>query len=114
MDFLEEAIDEEMEPAPVVVMPVALEGELMTAESEARTKLLRNTLEGQHAMHGILGAVYEKNGGENWFAGWAKNHEGAFFKLMFSATPGMQPTQGFQGDLNLHIHHSLAPSPLDD
>ena len=85
-----------------------------TVIADDRVRKVRTALEGQHAIHGILGSVFERLGGEDFIYEWAKDHEGAFIKMLVGATPGMAPTTGFQGDVTLHIHQSLGVSALDD
>lgn len=108
-DFLSESIDEFVEGTP-------LTGDIMPASKEAlaRVQRLSTALTAQHAMHGILASVFERVGGEDFIVRWATDHPGPFIKLLVGATPGLQPQTGFQGDVNLHIHHTLAPSKLDE
>lgn len=90
-----------------------MEAELVAAIGNDRVDRVRQALEGQHAIHGIVGAVFERCGGEDFMYEWAVDHPGQFIKLLCSMTPGMAPTQGLQGDVVLHIHQSLGTSELD-
>lgn len=92
-------------------------GELITEEGtllDDRVAKVRTALEGQHAIHGIFGSVFQRLGGEDFLYDWAEENPGRFITLLTKMTPGLAPTQGFQGDLNLHIHHSLGTTALDD
>lgn len=86
----------------------------LVAEDDKRVKAIRVALEGQHAIHGIFGSVFEKLGGEDFLLDWAVDNPGRFITLLTKMTPGLQPTQGFQGDLNLTVHESLGTTSLDD
>ena len=92
----------------------ALKDDVVPVTRESRVGKLRDVLESQHAIHGIVGAVFERCGGEDFMYEWAIDHPGQFIKLMCGMTPGMAPTQGMQGDVVLHIHQSLGVSELDD
>lgn len=70
-------------------------------------------LAGQHAVHGMLGRVFDRLGGEEFFYEWAKEHESTFIKLIFSSIPSMTPLTGVQGDVHLHVHQTLKPTALD-
>ena len=80
---------------------------------EDRMSKIRTAMEGQHAIHGIFGKAFQHVGGEERFFEWVDENYGTFIKLFVKMTPGLAPTQGFQGDLNLHIHHSLGVTELD-
>jgi hypothetical protein len=41
-------------------------------------------------------------------------YPGQFMKLFVGMTPGMAPMSPFQGDVHLHVHPALGPTPLDD
>jgi len=84
---------------------------LTKAESDQR---LVDSLAGQHPVHGMLGRVYQRIGGEDFVADWAEMYPGQYMKLLVGTTPGMQPMSPFQGDVHLHVHPALAPSPLDE
>jgi len=70
-------------------------------------------LENQHPLHGVLGRVYANLGGQSFIEEWAIENPGGFIKLLFGATPSMQPMTTIQGDVTLVVHPSLAPTALD-
>ena len=74
---------------------------------------IRQQLETQHPIHGMLGRVYERVGGEDMVVEWAEENPGAFIRLFIGTTPSMQPMNHVQGDVHLHVHHALAPTELD-
>jgi len=74
---------------------------------------IREHLEQQHPLHGMLGRVYERVGGEDRVVEWADENFGGFLKLMMASTPSLQPMNHVQGDVHLHVHHALAPTELD-
>jgi len=90
--------------------------ELITEDGEVldnRVQKIKTALEGQHAIHGIFGSVFERLGGEEFLFEWAEEYPGRFITLLTKMTPGLTPTPGFQGDLHLHIHESLTSTELD-
>jgi len=108
-DWLEEEIDTEVSYGDG---PIPAQYE--SAQDVQITQNLQNTLGAQHAIHGLIGHAFERIGGAPRFVKWADEHETHFYKMLFASTPGMQPTTGFQGEVNLHIHNTLIPSDLDD
>lgn len=95
---------------------VTRQNSLITEDGEVlddRVAKVRTALEGQHAIHGIFGSVFERLGGEELIYRWAKENEGRFITLLTNMTPGLQPTQALAGDINLHIHASLNTTDLD-
>lgn len=74
---------------------------------------IREQLETQHPIHGMLGRVYERLGGEDFVAQWAEENPGPFIRLFVGTTPAMQPLNTVQGDVHLHVHPALAPTQLD-
>ena len=107
-DWLEDEIDTEVSYGGVI------EPQYESAQDVQITQNLQNTLSGQHAIHGLIAHAFVQIGGAPRFVRWADEHETHFYKMMFASTPGMQPTTGFQGEVNLHIHNTLVPSALDD
>ena len=81
---------------------------------DQRVERLKTALEAQHAMHGIFGEVFQRLGGTDFLFEWAEENQGRFITLMTKMTPGLAPTQGFQGEVHLHVHNSLTPTALDD
>jgi hypothetical protein len=75
--------------------------------------LVCQQLEAQHPLHGVLGRVWDRKGGEDFVADWADENPGAFIKMVMACTPSMQPMTTVQGDVVLHVHPSLAPTALD-
>ena len=78
------------------------------------TELAVAQLRSQHGLHGVLANVFDSLGGEDFILEWAEDNPGPFIKLLFAATPTMQPVSGVQGDVNLIVHHTLGPTSLDD
>ncbi len=70
-------------------------------------------LSSQHALHGMFGRVFERLGGEDFLYEWAEDNPGRFLSMMTRMTPGLAPTQGLGGDVQLHVHATLAPTQLD-
>ena len=77
------------------------------------TKAVVEQLQGQHAIHGIFGRVFERWGGEDRLLDWADENPGRFITLMVGMTPSMTPMNSVSGDVHLHVHQSLVPSALD-
>ena len=91
-----------------------LEGELVTSgELMDGVEGVSAHLQSQHPLHALLGRTYERMGGDDWFVGWCEEHESAFVKLLFTATPAIQPVRGVQGEVHLHVHNTLGPTALD-
>jgi hypothetical protein len=82
-------------------------GELISAAQ------VRELLANQHVLHGMFGRVFERMGGEEFLLDWAQDNPGRFLSMLVKMTPTVQPTTGVQGDVHLHVHHSLAPTELD-
>lgn len=77
------------------------------------TKLVKQQLEGQHAVHGMWGRVFERWGGEDRVLDWADENPGRFLTLMVKMVPSMTPINHIQGDVNLVVHNTLGPTALD-
>ena len=76
--------------------------------------LVRDVLDSQHPMHGLLGRVLERAGGEDYILEWAEDHPGQFIKLLVAnCVPAVQPQSGVQGDINITINEVLQPTSLD-
>lgn len=67
----------------------------------------------QHAIHGMVGRVFARHGGEEWMLAWAAKNQTKFITLMCAMTPSMQPMAGIQGDVNVVVNHALQPTDLD-
>lgn len=78
------------------------------------TKAVVDQLGSQHAIHGLMGSVFDRLGGEDWLLDWAKEHETQFVKMLVSSTPSMAPLNTVSGDVHVHVHSELKPSDLDD
>lgn len=90
--------------------------ELITEDGtvlDDRVEKIKTALEAQHAIHGIFGSVFQRLGGEDFLYEWAEEYPGAFIRLLTKMTPGLTPTPGFSGDLNLTIHATLIETDLD-
>ena len=74
---------------------------------------VRESLERQHAIHGVFGRVWDRLGGEEFLYEWAEENPGRFITLITKMTPGLAPTSGFQGKVVLHVDASLTPTALD-
>ncbi len=74
---------------------------------------VRQALSAQHAIHGMFGSVFERLGGEEFLLEWAQDNPGRFLGMLTRMTPGLAPTTGLQGDIELHVHATLAPTELD-
>jgi len=77
------------------------------------SKNLATQLQGQHAVHGILGEIYEAWGGTQRVLEWADENPGRYITLLMKTVPSMQPIAHVQGDVNLHVHNTLGPTVLD-
>ena len=89
------------------------EAELILADEEPQLEQIKQALSAQHAIHGMMGRVFERLGGEDFMFEWAQDNPGRFLGMLVKATPGLAPTQGLQGDVHLHVHNTLGPSELD-
>jgi hypothetical protein len=74
---------------------------------------IATALANQHPIHGAFGRVFERLGGEEFLYNWGLENPTKFIMLMTKMTPSMAPTQGLQGNVNLHVHASLMPTELD-
>jgi hypothetical protein len=74
---------------------------------------LRKQLSSQNAIHGLFGEVFEELGGRAFLQEWAEDNPSRFISLFVKMTPGLIPTAGLTGDINITIHNDLGPSPLD-
>lgn len=74
---------------------------------------VRSALEGQHAIHGVFGRVFDRLGGEEFLYDWAEENPGRFITLIVGMTPNLTPMNSVQGDVHLHVHASLQPTELD-
>jgi hypothetical protein len=45
---------------------------------------------------------------------WAHANPSKFFQLFFKMKPGLMPSAGMIGDVNIQIHNDLGRSPLDE
>ena len=88
-------------------------GQVLVTEEDNRVQAVRTALEGQHAIHGMFGSVFERLGGEEFLYEWALDNPGRFLGMLTRMTPGLAPTTGMQGDVHLHVHQSLGPTALD-
>ena len=70
-------------------------------------------LSAQSAVHEVFGEVFEELGGRDFLLEWAKQNPTPFVKLLAGMSPGLMPTQGMQGDINITINNSLGKTPLD-
>ena len=77
------------------------------------TKRVVDELGGQHAVHAMLGRVFERMGGEDFLLEWALENPGKFITLLTRCTPNMTPVNAISGDVNLVVHQALAPTDLD-
>ena len=87
-----------------------------TSMIQERALALRERMASQHPFHEQLADAYEKIGGVAALQEWAEDNPGEFFRMMMKASPPpMQTAKGGQGGmtLNLSLHPSLAPGPLD-
>ena len=75
---------------------------------------VKQALSAQHAIHGMMGRVFERLGGEDFMYEWALDNPGRFLGMLVKATPGLAPTQGMQGDINLTVNQNLISTSLDD
>lgn len=74
---------------------------------------IQRQLEGQHPIDAMLGRVYNRLGGEEFIVEWASENPGAFIRLFAARVPSLTPMNHVQGDIHLHVHHTLAPTDLD-
>tara|TARA_R110000772_G_scaffold36590_3_gene87514 strand:- start:3179 stop:3517 length:339 start_codon:yes stop_codon:yes gene_type:complete len=74
---------------------------------------LRQTLESQHAIHGVFGRVYERLGGEEMVMEWADENRGKFISLLVGMAPNVAPTSAHHGDINIQINNNLISTALD-
>lgn len=73
-----------------------------------------DTLQKQSPLHGAMGRVYERLGGEEKMLDWAEEHYGEFLKILVKLAPPPQPDSGGgKGDVIINLPNSLAPGPLD-
>jgi hypothetical protein len=79
----------------------------------ARQKSLENSFEAQSPWDAVLAHTFKRMGGEKEFLDWAKSSPGAFYKMMFMARPGVTPSNGMGGDIQIVINNSLKPTALD-
>jgi hypothetical protein len=78
------------------------------------TQNLVDILHSQHALMGIFGNAFQRNGGEDWLTEWAAENPSKFFMMITRMVPNLAPTQGLQGDINIRISSDLPRSALDD
>jgi hypothetical protein len=81
----------------------------MSKEIEA----VKQSLAAQHPLHGILGNVFERLGGEQFVYEWAEDNPGRFISLIFGAAPKAPQVQGMTGDVTIVINNALQPTELD-
>jgi hypothetical protein len=81
----------------------------MSKEVEA----VKQSLAAQHPLHGILGNVFERLGGEQFVYEWAEDNPGRFISLIFSTAPRAPQAQGMTGDVTIVINNALQPTDLD-
>jgi len=79
----------------------------------AKPSEVRGILESQHAIHGAFGRIYDRLGGEDFLLEWANENRGKFISLLVSMAPGVAPTSGQTGDINIQINNNLVPTSLD-
>ncbi len=89
------------------------DGWVDAVEGTELTKQVVGQLQGQHAIHGLIGRVFERIGGEDRMVTWADENPGRFFSMMVATTPNLTPVSTIQGDVNLVVHQALAPTDLD-
>jgi hypothetical protein len=87
-----------------------------TSLLQERQIALRQKMAHQHPFHEEMAQAYERIGGLDALTEWAEDNPGKFFELMMKAAPIPPAPPGKpQGTmtLNLSLHPSLAPGPLD-
>jgi hypothetical protein len=66
----------------------------------------------QNPVHGMMGRVADRMGGEEAMLEWAEENPTEFYKLLIKVAPAAPP-KGQTGGIHLHVHNGLQPGPLD-
>lgn len=77
-----------------------------------REVALRDRLQSQHPLHGMMADVFEELGGEEFLLSWAEENQTEFIRMMLKLAPPAIP-KGQQGGIHLHVHSDLQPTALD-
>lgn len=71
-------------------------------------------LQDQSPLHGAMGRVYERLGGEEALLDWAEEHYGEFLKILIKLAPPPQDKPGTShGGVTINLPGVLSPGPLD-
>ena len=82
--------------------------------SKKRRQLaVQRQLDAQNALHGAMADAWLQMGGMKHLVAWGKKNPTTFYKEMFRMSPGLIPTAGMQGDVNITIHNNLGRTELD-
>lgn len=73
-----------------------------------------DTLQKQSPLHGAMGRIYERLGGEDALLDWAEQNYGEFLKILIKLAPPPQHNdKPGQAVVNINLPEGLGPSPLD-
>jgi hypothetical protein len=75
---------------------------------------MRSMIASQHPLDALMFQVFEDLGGHVFLMEWAHANPSKFFQLFFKMKPGLMPSAGMIGDVNIQIHNDLGRSPLDE
>jgi len=74
---------------------------------------VKRQLSAQSAVHGVLAEVFDQLGGTDGMVEWARDNRTDFYRMFAKSTPGLIPSHGLQGDINITVNPALQPTSLD-
>jgi hypothetical protein len=83
------------------------------SEESKELNLIQQSMAAQHPLHGMMAEVFRRRGGVDWLDQLAEEHPRWFITMMVKMVPGVAPSQGMQGDLNITINNTLVRTELD-
>ena len=83
--------------------------------ASANDQAITDKLQSQSPLHGAMGRVYQRLGGEEALMDWAEENYGEFLKIMIKLAPPPQekPGGGNTGSVTINLPEGLGPSALD-
>lgn len=73
---------------------------------------ITNKLATQHPLHGLMGRVLDRVGGEEYVVAWAERNPTQFMRLLMQCVPTEQTNKVTAVQVNID-HESLRRGPLD-
>jgi hypothetical protein len=72
-------------------------------------------MKAQGPMYEMMANAFVRLGGEELVYDWGEENPGGIIRMMFTTcVPSLQPQSAIQGEVTLNVHHSLAPTALDN